>query len=77
VNVRQVGLGQQGAALLVVGPVEPDHERDPGLDLVERLDQALGDLVAAGDAAEDVEEHGGDALVGQDHLDGARYRLRL
>ena len=32
-----------------------------GLDLVEGLDEPVGDLVAARDAAEDVEEHGLDA----------------
>ena len=34
-------------------------------------------LVAARDPAEDVEQHGGDLLVGEDHLDRARDRLGL
>src|SRR5215207_187030 len=37
VHVREVGLGEQRAALLVVGAVEADHERHGRLDLVERL----------------------------------------
>ena len=77
VDVGQVGLGQQLAALLVVGAVEPHHEGHGRLDLGERLDQALGDLVAARDAAEDVEQHGGDLLVGEDHLDRLGDRLGL
>ena len=35
----------------------------------------LRDLVAARDAAEDVEQHGGDVLVGEDHLDRLGDRL--
>src|SRR4051794_10595331 len=54
----------------VVGPVEPDDERHLRVDLVERLDQPARDLVAAGDAAEDVEQHGLDLGVGEDDLDG-------
>ena len=77
VHVGQVGLRQQRAALLVVRAVEPHDERHLGLDLVERLDQALGDLVAARDAAEDVEQDGLDLLVGEDHLDRAGDRLGL
>ena len=65
------------AALLVVGAVQAHHERHLGLDLVERLDQALGHLVAAGDAAEDVEQHRGDAVVGEDDLHGLGDRLGL
>ena len=77
VHVGQVRLGQQLAALLVVGAVEAHDERHGRLDLLERLDQALGDLVAARDAAEDVEQHGGDVRVGEDHLDGGGDRLGL
>ena len=77
VHVGQVRLGQQRAALLVVGAVEAHDERDGRLDLLERLDQALRDLVAARDAAEDVEQHGGDVLVGEDHLDRLGDRLGL
>ena len=76
-DVRQVGLGEQLLALLLVGAVEADHERNRRLDLGERLDQALGDLVAAGDAAEDVEQDGLDLRVGEDHLDRAGDRIGL
>ena len=40
-----------------------------GLISLERRDQALGDLVAARDAAEDVEQHRLDGVVGEDQLD--------
>ena len=53
----------------VVGAVQAHHERNRRFDLVERRDQALGDLVAAGDPAEDVEQHGLDRVVGEDQLD--------
>ena len=46
-----------------------------GLDLIERLDQPAGDLVAAGDPAEDVEQHRADLVVGKDHLDRAGDRV--
>ncbi len=48
-----------------------------GLICVEGLHEPVGDLVAARDAAEDVEEHGLDLLVGEDHLDGTGDRLGL
>ena len=48
-----------------------------GVDLVERLDQPVGHLVAARDPAEDVEEHGLDVRVGEDDLDRAGDRLGL
>ena len=76
-TLGSVGLGEERAALLVVGAVEPHDERDPRLDLVERLDQPVRDLVAARDAAEDVEQHGLDLLVGEDDLDRAGDRLGL
>ena len=41
------------------------------------LDDPLGDLVAAGDAAEDVEEDRVDLLVGGDHLERVDDRLGL
>ena len=76
-TLGRFGLGQQRAALLVVGAVQPHDEGHVGLDLRERLDQPARHLVAAGDAAEDVEQHGADLLVGEDHLHRARDRLGL
>ena len=57
------------AALLGVGAVEADHDRRAQLDPAERLDDALGHLLAAGDAAEDVDEDGLHVLVEVDHLE--------
>src|SRR3954453_255384 len=71
------GLGQQAPALLVVRAVETDDERHRRLDDLERLDQALGHLVTAGDAAEDVEQHRLDLGVGEDHLDRRDDRVGL
>ena len=73
----QLRLAQQAAPLLVVRAVEPDDERHLRLDLLERLDQALGHLVAARDPAEDVEQHRAHLLVGQDHLDRRDDRVGL
>ncbi len=77
VHVREVRLGQHRAALHVVGAVEADDERDRRLDLSNASIRPRGDLVAAGDAAEDVEQHGLDLRVGEDHLDGAGDRVGL
>src|SRR4051794_34373889 len=77
VQALQIGLGQQTAALLVVRAVEAHDERHLRLDLLERLDEALGHLVAPGDAAEDVEQHGLDLRVGQDALDRRDDRVGL
>ena len=70
VHVRQRGLLQQAPSLDVVGAVEAHDERNRRFDLLERRDQAVGDLVAAGDAAEDVEQHRLDRVVGQQQIDG-------
>ena len=45
---------------------DPDDHRDVALLLGAGLDQAAGDLVAAGDPAEDVDEDRVDLRVGQD-----------
>ncbi len=50
--------------------VQADDERDGGLQILEGGDETVGDLVTAGDAAEDVEEHGLHVVVAQDELDG-------
>ena len=44
-HVGEVGLGEQGAALLVVRAVEADDERDGRLDLLEGLDEAARRVV--------------------------------
>ena len=44
-------------ALVGVGPVEADHDRPRQVEALQRLDDALGHQVAAGDAAEDVDQH--------------------
>ena len=73
----EVGVGEQAEPLLGVGAVEPDDQRHADVDLLRGLDDALGDLVAAGDAAEDVEEDRDDLLVGGDHLERVDDRLGL
>ena len=70
----QLGLGDAGveqdlAALLGVRAVEADDDRRPQVDAAERLDDALGDLLAAGDAAEDVDEDALHLLVVVDDLE--------
>ena len=70
VHVRQCGLLQQLAPRHIVRAVQPDDEWHRRFDLVEGRDQTFRNLVAAGDAAEDVEQHGLDRVVGEDQLDG-------
>src|SRR4051794_32822675 len=67
-EVRQARLVEEPQALLGVGAVEADDQRHGEVDLLGGLDDAPGDLVAAGDAAEDVEEDRPDLLVGGDDL---------
>ena len=62
----EAGLREQDGGLRGVGADDAhDHRHVAGL-LGAGLDQAPGDLVAAGDAAEDVDEDGVDLRVGQD-----------
>ena len=58
------------ASLHVVRAIEAHDEGNARFDVAEGGDQALGDLVAAGDAAEDVEQDRFDFVVGEDQLDG-------
>ena len=54
------------AGLLGVRPDDPDDHRHVAVLLGAGLDQAAGDLVAAGDPAEDVDEDRVDLRVGED-----------
>ena len=60
-------------ALLGGVAVEADDDRRVDAGGLDRLDEALGDVLAAGDAAEDVDEHGGHRRPGEHGLEG---RLR-
>ena len=64
-DARVRSLGEDRASLLGVRPVQPDHDRHRGLDPIERAEHPLGHQVAAGDAAEDVDEHGPHRRIGQ------------
>src|SRR3954447_10439847 len=57
------------------GGGEGGDPRPAGVELARGGDDALGDLVAAGDAAEDVEEDGADLGVGDDHFQRVDDRL--
>ncbi len=52
----QAGAGDDLLALLDIGALEAHHQRNLQADLLDRGDHALGDDVAAHDAAEDVDE---------------------
>src|SRR5690606_6589455 len=67
--------GQDRPALLGVGPVEADDDGGPQVDALERLDDAVGPLLATGDAAEDVHEDGLHALVEVDDLERGRHHV--
>ncbi len=77
VQVGQVGLGEDLQALLGVGAVEAHDQRQLEVELLRGGDDPLGDLVAAGDAAEDVEEDRRDLRVGGDHFQRVDDRLGL
>src|SRR3954451_23173345 len=55
-GLRDAGVEEDLATLLGVGAVEADDDRGSQVDAAERLDDALGHLLAAGDAAEGVDE---------------------
>src|SRR5690349_5317033 len=76
-NQRVVGLGQDAAAFLDVVAVEADDQRlvRGGAQFGESADNALGDGVAGGDAAEDVHEHGLDLLVTEDDVQAGGHDL--
>src|SRR5699024_2341194 len=65
------------ATLLDVVAVETDHERlgRRVAELLQGADDAVGDRVAGGDAAEDVDEHGGDLLVAEDDVEALGHHL--
>jgi hypothetical protein len=77
VDVGRRGVGQELAALVVVGAVQPHDHRQRDVQPLERGQDALGDLVAAGDAAEDVEQHRPHLRVGEQHLHRGGDRRRL
>ena len=78
VHVRQVRLGQQarGPPSSLV-PSSRTTNGTSGSIWRKASIRPLRHLVAARDAAEDVEQHGAHLLVREDHLDRARDRLRL
>ena len=57
------------AAEFDIGAFEPHDQRHVQIDLARRRDDALGDHVAAHDAAEDVDQDRLDVRVGQDQLE--------
>src|SRR6478735_226595 len=74
---RVIGLLEDPAALLDPVAVDADDERLRGgrAELGERADDALGDGVARGDAAEDVDEDRLDLRVAEDDVQARRHDL--
>ena len=74
---RVVGFGEDATALVDVVAVEPDHQRLVGLvaEDLQRADDAVGDGVARGDAAEHVDEHALDLRVMQDDVQACGHHL--
>src|SRR5690606_7154640 len=62
-------VGQHFAALLDVGALKARDDRHLDADFLHRGDHALGDQVAAHDAAEDVDQDGLDLGVGKNELE--------
>src|SRR4249920_159472 len=76
----QPRVGQDTAALRRVVAVQPDHDRVCHLLAArgqhpKRRDDAVGDRVARGDAAEDVDKHTAYRCVRQDDLQAVRHHL--
>src|ERR671917_344662 len=74
---RVVGLGEDPPALLHVVAVEPDDQRLGRLvaEQLQRVHDAVGDRVAGGDPAEDVDEDALDGGVGQDDVQPVGHDL--
>ena len=62
-------------AELDVGALQADHQRHAEVDLARRRDDALGDHVAAHDAAEDVDQHALDLGVREQQLERRGHPL--
>ena len=71
----QPRLAQDAPAELDIGAFEPHDQRHVQIDLARRRDNALGEHVAAHDAAEDVDQDRLDIGVGQDQLERDRDPL--
>src|SRR5882724_3705885 len=79
-HARQGGVDEDAAARFGVVAVQPDHDRlvhrfTAIAQQVEGLHDAVGDRVARGDAAEDVDEHAAHGRVGQDDLQSVGHHL--
>src|SRR5205823_6621156 len=66
---RELAALEQLETLLGPGAGHSDDDRDLDVHCAGRLEDSPGDLVAAGDAAEDVEQHALDVLVHQHDLE--------
>src|SRR5262249_2876328 len=76
----QPSVGQDPAALGRVVAVQPDHDRVCHLlaargQHVQRRNDAVGDRVARGDAAEHVDQHAADRRIRQHDLQAVRHHL--
>src|SRR5690606_36595655 len=82
-SVAKIICGQNGQARFCknflskfdVRPFETDNQRHAEGDFLRRSDNALGNHIAAHDAAEDVDEDAFDILILQDDLEGLRDLL--
>src|SRR5688572_13221085 len=74
---RMVGLGEDPPALLDVVAVEADDQRLRRLvaEVLQGRDDAVGDGVAGGDAAEDIDEDALHGRVGQDDVQPVAHDL--
>ena len=77
VDERVRGLLEDRAALLDLIAVQAHNQRLGGrvAQRLERADNTAGDLVAGGNAAEDVDEHGANLLVTEDDVQALRHDL--
>ena len=72
---RDSGVEDDLATLLGVGAVETDDDRCPQLDSAKALDDAVGDLLAPCDSAEDVDEDRAHVLVVVDHIERCGHHV--
>src|ERR671911_2582585 len=76
-HVLRCVLGEDPASLFGVRTVEPDDDGEGETRALYGRQQPPRHLVAAGYAAEDVEEHAPDLFVGSDDIEGGRDLLSV
>src|SRR5699024_7605078 len=65
----EAAVGKHFLALVHVSSFQPDDQRNLHFDILDRIDDAFGNGVAAHDATEDIDQNGLDLVVGENQLE--------